>query len=261
MQKMFEGQVVFITGGSSGIGKETAAAFAQAGACVAICGRSTDELNQVAEELEDDCDLLTLTLDVSHENEMQAGVDKIMKRWGRLDFVFANAGINGVWAPIDDLTAEEWDQTVNVNLRGTFLTIRSCTPHLRRQGGAITINASVNGTRMFSNTGATAYAATKAAQVALGKMLAVELAGDGIRVNIICPGAIQTEIEESTERRNLQKFERRVEFPEGAVPLTNGAPGTAAEVADLVLFLSSPRARHITGTEIWIDGAQSLLQG
>jgi len=261
METNLSGKVIFITGGSSGIGQAAAMTFARAGANVAICGRNEKDLDQALKELDSSDEVLKLPVDISDEKQVRTGMEQIIRRWGRLDFVFANAGINGVWAPIDELTAEEWDQTINVDLRGTFLTIKYGVPHLKRQGGGIVITSSVNGTRMFSNTGSTAYASTKAAQVALGKMLAGELAKYQVRVNIICPGWIETDIEESTRKRNVAQFERRVEFPEGVVPLTHGKPGTPQEVADLVLFLCSASARHITGTEIWIDGAQSLLQG
>jgi NAD(P)-dependent dehydrogenase (short-subunit alcohol dehydrogenase family) len=92
-------------------------------------------------------------------------------------------------------------------------------------------------------------------------MLALELAKHRIRVNVICPGAIETEIEESTERRDLEKAKEPVEFPEGDVPLTGGKPGKAEQVARLVLFLASDESDHITGTPVWIDGGQSLLKG
>ena len=93
----------------------------------------------------------------------------------------------------------------------------------------------------------------------MAKMLAVELAKHKIRVNVICPGKIATEIEESTEKRNTAEAKEPADYPEGNIPLTDGAPGTSDEIAELVLFLASNRSRHITGTPIWIDGAQSLL--
>ena len=123
------------------------------------------------------------------------------------------------------------------------------------------ITASVNGTRIFSNAGATAYSSTKAAQVAMTQMLALELAKFRIRVNVVCPGAIETAIDQSTTHRSQDIAEEPVDYPEGKIPLTDGKPGTAEEVAELVAFLSSDRARHITGTPIWIDGAESLLVG
>jgi NAD(P)-dependent dehydrogenase (short-subunit alcohol dehydrogenase family) len=133
--------------------------------------------------------------------------------------------------------------------------------YLKRQGGSVVINSSVNGTRIFSNTGATAYACSKAAQVAFAKMVALELAKYRIRVNVICPGAIETDIDDSTQQRNVGQEKEPAEFPSGRIPLTDGQPGSAEQVAQLVLFLASDAASHITGTELWIDGGESLLQG
>jgi NAD(P)-dependent dehydrogenase (short-subunit alcohol dehydrogenase family) len=174
--------------------------------------------------------------------------------------VFANAGINGVWAPIEELTPEEWDRTLGINLKGTFLTVKYAVPYLKRRGGSVIITASVNGTRIFSNTGATAYSCSKAGQVAFTKMVALELAPHKVRVNVICPGAIETEIDENTEKRDLERVKIPVEYPKGSQPLA-GKPGTSEQVARLVLFLASDDSDHITGTEMWIDGGESLLRG
>jgi NAD(P)-dependent dehydrogenase (short-subunit alcohol dehydrogenase family) len=256
-------KVALITGASSGIGKATARLFAQEGAKVGLLGRSQKSINQAAQEFEQAglSEVMPIVADVSQADQMQQAVHQVIDRWGRLDIVFANAGINGVWAPVDELTAEEWSQTLDINLKGTFLTVKYAVPYLEKQGGAVVITSSVNGTRMFSNTGATAYACSKAAQVAFAKMVALELAEARIRVNVICPGAITTQIEESTEKRDLEKVKEPVEYPEGAIPLTDGKPGSSEQVAQLVLFLASDAASHITGSEIWIDGGQSLLQG
>jgi NAD(P)-dependent dehydrogenase (short-subunit alcohol dehydrogenase family) len=148
-----------------------------------------------------------------------------------------------------------------INLTGTFLTIKFAAPHMRRSGGAIVVCASVNGTRIFSNTGASAYATSKAGQVALAKMLAVELAQSRIRINVICPGAIDTEIDDNTERRDIERVKVPVNYPRGSIPLSGRASGRAEQVADLVLFLTGDRSSHITGTEVWIDGGQSLVEG
>ena len=192
---------------------------------------------------------------------MERAIGEVQARWGRLDVVFANAGINGVWAPLEELAPEEWDRTININLRGTFLTVKYAIPLLKKQGGSVIITSSVNGTRIFSNTGATAYSCTKAAQVAFTQMAALELAKHRIRVNVVCPGAITTDIDDNTQHRNVEKEKEPVDFPEGEIPLTRGKPGTSEQVAQLVLFLASDRSSHVTGTPIWIDGAQSLLMG
>lgn len=191
---------------------------------------------------------------------MQQATQDIINKWGRLDIVFANAGINGVWAPIDELEPEEWDRTINTNLKGTFLTVKYTVPYLKERGGSIIITSSVNGTRVFSNSGSTAYSCTKAAQVAFTKMTALELAKHRIRVNVICPDAIDTSIHGTTQSRNLDKIQKPVEFPEGKIPLTDGNLGTSEQVAQLVLFLASDASSHITGTEVWIDGGESLLE-
>jgi NAD(P)-dependent dehydrogenase (short-subunit alcohol dehydrogenase family) len=166
-----------------------------------------------------------------------------------------------VWASLEELEPEEWDRTLDINLKGTFLTVKYAVPYLKKQGGSIIVDSSVNGTRMFSNVGATAYACSKAGQVAFTKMIALELARYRIRANVICPGSIVTEVGDNFEYRNRDRIRVPVRYPEGAIPLTGGRPGTSEQVAQLVLFLASDASSHITGTEIWIDGAQSLLQG
>ncbi|CAN5629441.1 SDR family NAD(P)-dependent oxidoreductase [soil metagenome] len=254
-----QGRVAVITGGGSGIGRATALRFARDGAKIAVVGRTKDALKESAGEIERaGGEGLVVEADISKPDQMRSAMEKVVSQWGRIDAVFANAGVNGTWAPIEDLDIDEWDQTISINLSGTFYTLKYAVPHLKKQGGSIIINSSMNGTRVFSNTGATAYASTKAAQVAMAKMLALELAGSGIRVNVICPGAIETSIEENTEQRGTEEMGVPVEFPEGWHPL-RGEPGSSEDVADLVHFLASDAARHITGTELWIDGGESLI--
>jgi len=256
------GKVALITGAGSGIGKAAALLLAKEGAKVAALGRTEDELKETVTQIRDaGGEAIPLSADISQPNEMQQAVQQLVNQWGRLDIVFANAGINGVWAPLEELEPEEWDKTINVNLKGTFLTVKYAVPYLKQQGGSVIITSSVNGTRIFSNTGATAYSCTKAAQVAFTKMVALELAEQRIRVNVICPGAIETNIDQSTEQRDLEKVREPVEYPKGRIPLTDGKSGSSEQVAQLVLFLASDASSHITGTEIWIDGGESLLMG
>lgn len=257
------GKVALVTGAGSGIGKAAAKLMAEEGAKVALLGRSEDELEKTLVEIESSGGTaISVIGDISQPEQMQQANQKAAEKWGRLDIVFANAGVNGVWASLEELTPEDWNKTININLTGTFLTVKYAVPYLKKQpGSSIIITSSINGTRVFSNTGATAYSCTKAAQVAFTKMVALELAEHRVRVNVICPGAIETSIDENTERRNLEEIKEPVEFPEGKVPLTDGKPGTSEQVAQLVLFLASDAASHITGTEMWIDGGESLLKG
>jgi NAD(P)-dependent dehydrogenase (short-subunit alcohol dehydrogenase family) len=262
MSNSLQGAVAFVTGGAKGIGKAAALRMAGAGVRVALMSRTAEDVERAVDEVgAAGGEALAVPGDVSDSGDVQRAIDRIVSTWGRLDVVFANAGVNGVWAPIEELSDEDWEQTVAINLTGTFYTVKYAVPHLKKRGGSIIITSSVNGTRMFSNTDASAYASTKAAQVAFAQMLAVELAPSRIRVNVICPGAIETDIEENTERRDLEKIQYPVKFPKGKIPLTHGEPGTPEQVADLVLFLASEASSLITGTPVWIDGAQSLLQG
>ncbi len=253
---------VLVTGAGSGIGRSTAIAMGRAGAKVALLSRSADELLKVAAEMGGrDEDHLILTADVSKVDEMEAAFSQIDEFWSGLDHVVANAGINGVWAPLDEIKVSEWEKTVDINLKGTFLTVKLALPYLKASEGAVVIVSSVNGNRMFSNSGATAYACTKAAQVAFSRMTALEFAEHGIRVNAVCPGAIRTQIDDSTELRDTEDLHLPVDFPEGQVPLNDGESGSPEQVADAILYLLSDGASHVTGTEIYVDGAQSLFQG
>ncbi len=256
------GRVALVTGAGSGIGRATAILLAQQGAVVGALGRSAGELEAAAREIAaagGRCHVLEA--DVSRKDQMAAAVARLVAAEGRLDIVVANAGVNGVWAPIDELTPEEWDETIAVNLRGTYLTLHAAVPHLKKAGGgAIVVVGSINGTRTFTTPGATAYSATKAAQLAMVQQLALELGKAHIRINAVCPGAIDTNIDDNTDRRHTDEAEIPVVWPQGDIPITDGAPGRARDVAAAILFLVSPVSRHITGTPLWIDGGQGLLR-
>ncbi|HEX8036132.1 MAG TPA: SDR family NAD(P)-dependent oxidoreductase [Ktedonobacterales bacterium] len=255
-------KVALVTGGGEGIGKASAQLLAREGARVAVLGHSAGNVEEAVSKIQRaGGDAMALVADVAQADQMQAAINQIADKWGRLDIVFANAGINGVWAPLEELTPDDWQRTIQTNLTGTFLTVKYAVPYLKKQGGSVIITSSINGTRVFSNTGATAYAASKAGQVAFAKMVALELAKWRVRVNAICPGAISTSIDENTQRRDLNTVRTPVEHPKGTIPLTDGQPGTPEDVAQVVLFLASDASRHISGTEVFIDGAQSLLVG
>lgn len=204
---------------------------------------------------------MALEVDVTDPEQVKTAVDKTVREWDRLDIVFSNAGINGTVAPIEDLTPDDWEKTLSTNLKGTFLLTKYAIPHMKNRGGSIIITSSINGNRIFSNIGMSAYSSSKAGQVAFMKMAALELARYKIRVNAVCPGAIETKIEQNTNRtEELEKVQIPIEFPEGDQPLS-GRPGKPEEVADLVLFLASDDSSHISGTDIYVDGTESLLRG
>src|SRR5689334_15295852 len=172
---MLDNKVVFITGGASGIGKGTALRFAAEGARVGLADMQDEEGQRVRAEIERKGGrAIYVDCDVSNAEQVRRAIDRTTEQFGRLDVVFANAGINGVWAPIEELKPEEWDKTLATNLRSTFLIIKYAIPHLRRAGGgSVIITSSINGNRKFSNPGATAYSTSKAGQVAFMKMAAL----------------------------------------------------------------------------------------
>ena len=255
-------RVALITGAGSGIGRAAALSFAFNGYAIGALGHGGDELADVVRTIETNGhDAVALDADISDEGNMRAAIAALVERYGRLDVVVANAGINGVWAPIDDLSLEEWNKTISVNLTGTFLTIATTVPYLKASGGgSIIVVSSINGTRTFTTPGATAYTASKAGQVAMVQQLALELARHHIRINAVCPGEIDTSIEENTALRHEDETAIPVIWPQGQVPITGGQPGRSEDVADVIMFLASDKARHITGSPIWVDGGQGLLR-
>ncbi len=249
-------KVAFITGAGSGIGKASALLFAQEGAKVVAMSRTLEEIEQtVAQIKETGGEAIAIATDISKSEDIQNAVKQTIETFGKIDIVFANAGINGVWAPIEQIGDDEWDKTIEINLRGTFMTLKYTFPHLKKQGGAVLVTSSVNGTRVFKGE-RIAYSCTKAGQIVLVKSLAVEFALHGVRINAICPGAIDTEIDDSTHARDVKEVGLPVDYPKGRVPLNKGVSN---HVAQLALFLASDASEHITGTEVWIDGAETLV--
>ncbi len=254
-------QVAFITGAASGIGAATARRFAEEGARVALADVQQEEGERIRRELEAaGHQAIYVECDVSQADAVQQAIETTVARFGKLDIVFANAGINGVWAPVEELQPDEWEKTLDINLKGTFLTVHFAVPYLKRNGGgSIIITSSVNGTRTFSNPGTSAYSSSKAGQVAFMKIMALELGRHNIRCTAVCPGFIYTNIQQRTEERDTDKIGLEVELPRGNPAIDEGA-GHPDEVADVCVFLASELGRHVSGVEIYVDGGASLLR-
>ncbi len=260
-ERQFEGRVALVTGGGSGIGRASAVELGRQGAKVAVLSRRQDRIDEACAEIEQaGGEALGISADVTSQEALEDAVRQIDEKWGRLDMVVANAGANGVFAPLDDLTLDEWNHTMATNLTSTFLTVKASLPLLKRQGGSIVVVSSVNGSRNFNYPGAVAYSTSKAGQVAFTKMVAIELAQHNIRINVVCPGAIRTNIGEATHPRNIDTIRWPVEFPQGVSPLAGG-PAEPVQVARVIAFLLSDAADHVSGTEMWVDAATSLLVG
>jgi NAD(P)-dependent dehydrogenase (short-subunit alcohol dehydrogenase family) len=256
------GKVALVTGGGSGIGAATCRTLAEAGAAVAVLDLRLAPAEAVAEAITAAGGrAIPIAADVTDEAAVSAAIARTVAEFGSLQIVFANAGINGMQTPIEEMTLAEWHATIDTNLTGTFLAVKHSIPHLRAAGGgAIVVTASVNGVRQFSLPGYSAYSASKAGQTTFARMAAAELARWDIRVNTIIPGAIRTNINERTYRRNLDAVRYDMKMPEKFPPL-GGRAADPAEVADLVLYLVSDASRYITGTEVVIDAGSTLLRG
>ncbi|GGC88455.1 3-ketoacyl-ACP reductase [Thalassobacillus devorans] len=250
-----------VTGAGSGIGKAAAIKLAEEGYAVALMDVKENRAKEVQDKIiSAGGQAAVYDIDVSDETRVKEGLADVHTHWGRIDVVFDNAGINGTFAPIEDMETDDWEQTIHTNLKSSFLFVKHSIPYMKESGGSIIITSSINGNRTFSGIGMSAYATSKAGQVAFMKMAALELARYQIRVNAICPGAIDTNIDQNTEKeKSLEKVDIPVEFPEGGQPLEH-KPGSPEQVADLVYFLASEHSNHITGTEVYIDGAESLLR-
>lgn len=257
---MLKDKVAVITGAASGIGAATALKMAELGAKIVIVDLNDKRSEQVKEQiLQSGGKCISVDTDVADDKRVENAIKQAIAEFGQIDIVFANAGINGTVAPIEDLTADQWDETLTTNLKSTFLVTKYAIPHLKKAGGSVIITSSINGNRKFSSFGMSAYSSSKAAQVAFAKMAALELAQFKVRVNVICPGAIETNIGENTFRKpEVDKITIPVQYPEGKQPLEEG-PGQPEQVAELVAFLASSKSSHISGSEIYIDGVETLL--
>ncbi len=257
---MLDNQVAFITGAASGIGTATARRFAAEGAPVALADVQPEEGERLRRELDAaGHQTIYVDCDVSNAEAVQQAIETTVERFGKLDIVFANAGINGVWAPVEEFQPDEWEKTLDINLKGTFLTVHFAVSHLKHNGGGSIITSSVNGTRTFSNPGTSAYSSSKAGQVAFMKIMALELGRHNIRCTAVCPGFIYTNIQQRTEERDTDKIGLEVELPQGSPAIDEG-PGHPDEVADVCVFLASELGRHVSGVEIYVDGGASLLR-
>jgi len=245
--RQFAGRVVLVTGGNAGIGRATAAEFARQGAQVVVSGRREKEGRAVVAEIEaSGGEAIFIKTDVSKESDVKAMIERTLAKFGRLDCAFNNAGIEQALTPLPDQTEETYDQIMDINVKGVWLSLKHEIPAmLKTGGGAVVNNASVAGLLGFAT--APVYVASKHAVVGLTKAVALEYAKQNVRVNAVAPGAIET--------RMFHDFATAPEVKqmlESAHPI--GRIGQPQEVASAVLWLCSAGASFVTGQIVPIDG-------
>ena len=245
-----ENKVALITGGTSGIGEGTAALFAREGAKVAITGRNVDRGNAVvAKVVKHGGKAIFIRTDVRLAAECRRAVDETVRAFGELHILFNNAG---VFYPhtILDCTEEEWDLQMDINLKGTFLMSKAALPGMIEQRGGVIINNS-SGWGLAGGDSAVAYCASKGGVVLLTKAMAIDHGRQGIRVNCICPGDVDTPMLPEDARMRGLRWE---DYLAGCANRPMGRIGTTDEIAKAALFLASEDSSFMTGAALVVDG-------
>ncbi|WP_274626301.1 SDR family NAD(P)-dependent oxidoreductase [Arvimicrobium flavum] len=254
--RRFADKVALVTGGAGAIGSAAVRRFAAEGARVVIADRNEAAAAALAHELaETGAEALAVTADVTSEADVQALVEKAQARFGRIAVLFNNAGISGKVAPVYELSPDDWDDIIRINLRGIFLVQRAVLRAMidsKVRGSVVNMGSSMAGWDVLS--GGAGYAASKHAVVGLTRIAALDAAPYGIRVNAICPGVIETRLgvpsgDDAEYRAGIERFSNRI-------PLRR--IGEPDDVAAAVAFLASAEARHVTGVDWLIDGGQTL---
>ena len=248
MNAQFKGKTALVTGGSSGIGRATAIMFASRGATVVIASRSEPESAKTIDSiLAAGGNARFIKTDVTSEPQVEALIASIVSEFGNLDYAFNNAGAQPVPSATTDQTEDDWDKMLAVNLKGTWLCMKHELRHMLKQGrGSIVNNASISGLVGIATW--PAQCASKHGVVGLTRAVAIEYAKSGIRVNVVCPGAIETPMLHGLTGGNPE-FEQAVAAAE---PM--GRVGTPEEVAEAVIWLSSDASSFVTGHALAVDG-------
>jgi len=248
------GKVAIITGGGSGIGRATCLLFAKEGAKVVISDINRESGEAVRQEIESGGgEALFIQTDVSNAQEIKAMVEQVAGRYGRIDILYNNAGIPQTFKLVEEVEEDFVDRIINVNIKGPFLGSKYAVPIMKKQGGGVILfTSSMTGVRPMPGTNL--YAVTKGAEVTMAKALAIELAPYNIRVNALCPVAVDSPMLPSfiaNADKEAGKQEMISKFPMGRLV-------TPEEVAAAALYLVSDDAQMITGTALQLDGGRGV---
>jgi NAD(P)-dependent dehydrogenase (short-subunit alcohol dehydrogenase family) len=248
----FSGKVALVTGAAAGMGLATAQAFAETGAAVVLADYNEDVLKAVTEKLvAAGHRAIAIRCDVSDEAQVAAMVERTVAEFGRLDAAFNNAGVMAKLAPTAESTIEEWDRVININLRGVWACLKHEIRQMQKQGsGAIVNNASVGA--LTGNPGIPSYIASKHGVVGLTRTAGLEAIKQGIRVNAVNPGLIDTKIGRDVVEGNEEAYNDIARN----VPI--GRAGRPEEIASAVLWLCSPGASYVVGEALTVDGGMTV---
>ncbi len=244
----FSGKVAVVTGGTSGIGKAAVIALAQAGAKVVVAGRRQVEGEETIRLLQASSgEGFFVATDVSKEADVQTLIEKTMAHYGRLDIAFNNAGVDQETTPLPEQTEATYDRIMDINVKGVWLSLKHEIPAMLKNGGGAIVNTT-SGLGLVGAVGVPIYVASKHAVEGLTKSVALEYAKQGIRVNAVSPGLIQTEMFDRTVQTNTELME----YFKTTLPM--GRIGTPQEVVNAVLWLCSDASSFVTGHSLTVDG-------
>ena len=256
----FTGKVALVTGGGNGIGRATSVAFARYGAKVVVVDRDDAGAQATAGIIrQNGGDAVAVTADVTKSADVKSYVKAAIDHYGRIDCFFNNAGIEGKLAPTAEYDEAMFDAVIGVNVKGVFLGLRHVLPEMIRQGGGAVVNtASVAG--LTATPGMPAYVASKHAVIGITKTAAGEVARQGVRVNAVCPGPVDTRMIHALEEQISPDNPAAVgERYQAAIP--SGRYTTVEEIANMVLFLCSDLASNTTGGQFVVDGGRTSTGG
>ena len=260
MNTNLKDKVVLITGATGGIGKAIAKAFADEGSKIALTSRTQAKLDALVAELgvpEDH--VATFVVDVSKEDEVKAAVDGAIAKWGSLDVLVNNSGDNGDYKPVAELTREDFLKVYDINVFGVMYGMKYAIPQMRKQGKGAVVTITSEG-QFVGAAGMAPYCSSKHAAGGLSKCVAIEVAKENIRVNTICPGAVDTPMMRRIEEQWLGKdYTKEQALATFAAQYPDGKYADPMEVATATVFLASDLSGHITGASLRIDGGKQAL--